>query len=159
MFPPFIATVPRQFSSGQLYATLFAPTAAERGRLPTIRNISTSCNNVGAGLTLTQYGIWDGTSGALLASTADFSATVIVAELLKPLVTPLAMPSTPFYVGLLVVGTTGPQFAATTTMGSVGGNMGHSPYPGIIQAGLAALPDPLVLSASAASLLWFGITP
>lgn len=158
MFPAHLATVSRPFASGTLFATTFAPTAEQRARLPLIRNILSLVGSAGSGLTLAQYGIWDYATGALLAQTADFSASVPVQELGKALVTPLAMPTNPFLVGALFIGTTPPTLAAVSTAGSTGGNAGVQPYPAINQAGLAALPDPAVITGSSAVLVWYGLT-
>jgi hypothetical protein len=157
MYPAHLASVSRPFTSGTLFATLFTPTAEQRARLPTIRSINALISVAASGLTLAQYGIWDYATGALLASTADFSASVPVQELGKLLTTPLAMPTNPFWVGALFIGTTPPTLAAIAVAGSAGGNVGVQPFPAANQAGLAALPDPIVASGSSAVAVWYGI--
>jgi hypothetical protein len=158
LFPPGLAFLGRNQQSGQLLGSLFEPTAAQRARLPTIHTIEAICAIVGAGLTLLQFAIYDQVTSALLANTADFSASPPgVGNVSKNLVTPLAMPTAPFYVcAFQVFATTAVSWAAIGQAGSGGGGVGHTPTPSQIQGGLAALPNPAVFGASA-SMLWFGI--
>lgn len=158
LFPPGLAFLGRNQQSGQLLGSLFEPTAAQRARLPTIHTIEAICSIAGAGLTLLQFAIYDQATSALLANTADFSASPPgVGNVSKNLVTPLAMPAAPFYVCVFqVFTTTSVSWAGIGQAGSGGGGVGHAPTPSQIQQSLAALPNPAVFGASA-SMLWFGI--
>jgi hypothetical protein len=157
MYPPGLAMQARPYSTGALYALLFDPPAAQRARLATITNVEFVLNIVPSGVTLAQMGIWRLSDNVLLANTADFSGAVgSLAVVSRPLVTPLAMPTVPFYVGLLFVFTgTAPNVAMMNTVGSIG-TANQTPSPGVNQTGLAALPNPLVPTLSS-SLVWFGL--
>jgi hypothetical protein len=157
MYPPGLAMQARPYSTGTLYALLFDPPAAQRVRLATITNVEFVLNIVPSGVTLAQMGIWRLSDNVLLANTADFSGAVgSLAVVSRPLVTPLAMPTVPFYVGLLFVFTgTAPNVAMMNTVGSIV-TANQTPSPGVTQTGLAALPNPLVPGLHS-SLVWFGL--
>lgn len=159
LFPPPMAATGRTFNTGTLRCSYFQPNSVQQSRLRTITNVEILCGNVGAAVSLVRIGVWDVATLALLASTADFSGVLAVAALNRALTVALAMPTTPFYVGVLAVfATTSPQFSAMITGGSAGAGVSHAPLYSVIQTGLADLPNPLVPAGGGdASLVWFGL--
>src|SRR5262245_5004550 len=115
-----------------------------------ISKIMFAFNPPGSGLTLCRWGIYGYSSKALLASSADISATCMTAAGVKEITlsaTWLPPTSGLYWSGLLQVGTTPAQCPATLPIGGVSGITGG--YQGAAaQAGLSDLPNPFVQATS-----------
>ena len=157
LFPFPLASTARSFSSGQMFGAYWAPDSEQRQRLPTISTIEALQGVAGAAVTLAKMGIYDYATSAKLAETADFSSATMTGALAhtRALLTPLPMPSKPFWVTLLVVfTTTTPQFCVMNTPASVGAST--TPFVGSQQASLADLPATMT-PAGSTIVPWFGL--
>lgn len=136
-------------------------------RLTAPATIASICGHItNAGVTLTAgqnlAGLYNA-AGVLLGSSADQSAAWASAGAKVMAIAPVSgqsltnLPPGVYYVALLSVGTTPPQFARASGVGTTNVNLAAGAYRfATYGAGLTALPSPLTLtSAASATVAWW----
>lgn len=116
------------------------------------------------GLTLGKLALWDVTTGSLLASTGNQSASWATTGLKAAPLTYAVPAGGVYYVGLIFVAGTLPSIAvatgipAATRIGLTPG-VGSKPILYGSQAGLSDIPSPLTIAAGAApGVFWIGLS-